>query len=259
VLSERSPLPESNRRSLLSRRGSGGEGGNRDAAASALQALRFFLPIARQGRRSFGIGALRPARRPDGSHRPARIAPPDMCLEPSSGRFVNTRSRLPWPRSIASGRAALTRRSPPRAASRCGGGTRRQLPSATRSSRGIAERLLVHNPAEHGCHPGAFVEPERAGVARAAVRVAGADRPDGDLVPGADDAPERRVEARSRASGRSALSRWNLDHDSKSRGVTPSEQRTPPGARHGTLARHDPGRTPPPPRSPPQRRRQQPG
>ena len=35
-----------------------------------------------------------------------------------------------------------------------------------RASCAIAELLLVHHPAEHGRHPGALVEAERAGVVR---------------------------------------------------------------------------------------------
>jgi hypothetical protein len=104
--------------------------------------------------------------------------------------------------------------------------------------RGSSERLLVDDPAEHGRHPGAFVQAECAGLVRrvdtepdasfttlpeapervvqeccpdaslsprapceehvdppAAVRVGRADRSGGDLAPGTDDAPERRVEA----------------------------------------------------------------
>jgi hypothetical protein len=154
--------------------------------------------------------------------RPLRGALPRLLIEHGSlgPRAVITRLR--------SGESSVAVR----------GGTRATAPVPARGSRSIAERLLVHHPAERGRHPGALVEAERAGVARrvdaepdaalaalpeapegvaeqrradallarratreervdkaAAVRVARADRPGGDLVPGADDAPERRVEA----------------------------------------------------------------
>ncbi len=107
-----------------------------------------------------------------------------------------------------------------------------------RSSRSTAKLLLVYHPPQHGRHPGALIEPERAGVAGcidaepdallaalpeaperlaekrradappaprsageehvdppAAVRFARADRPGGDLLPGADNAPQCRVKA----------------------------------------------------------------
>src|SRR5450755_140845 len=188
--------------------------------------------------------SMRPGRQPGDRKRSSAAASPALRL----GRRWRTRSAragptdgcpVAWKGARGGAPDGSSRRSlQAEAASRCGGGTRRQLRSSARSSRSIAELLLIHHPAERGRHAGALVEAERAGVARhvdaepdavlaalpeapervaeerrahallapratreervdpaAAVRVARADRPGGDLVPGADHAPERRVEA----------------------------------------------------------------
>ena len=63
-------------------------------------------------------------------------------------------------------------------------------PPAARSSCGVAELLLVHEPAEHGRHPGALVEAERAAIAR---RI---DAEPDAVLPALSEAPERVAEER---------------------------------------------------------------
>ena len=119
---------------------------------------------------------------------------------------------------------------------------------------GRDELLLVHHPAEHGRHPGALVEAERAGVARrvdaepdavlaalpeAPERVARSAAPTPclrhgrrvksawtqpppyvspvQIVPAAISSPARTTH--QSAGSKRSLPRWLFDHDSKSRGV----------------------------------------
>ena len=156
---------------------------------------------------------------------------------------------------------------------------RRYPTEACRRGRSVVEHLLVHHPAEHGCHPGALVEAKRAGVVRRvdaepdavlAARPEAGERVAQERCANALLAPRtareerrgpsrrrtcrpcrssprrsrRRRGRRTRASGRSARSSGGPSTTTRSRAASsPSDRRTPPAARRGTRARRAPGRT----------------